>query len=157
MVSYQNEAHLVHEFFFRTFSLAWLFFSDIFPCMTLFSGHFPLHDSFFRTFALAWLFFFGHFPLHDCFFRTFSLAWIFFGFFPTPPHHFSNGSVSNPYQWVYYYWKWDSRWDRKVLIALLSGPSGHRFTHLSNKVTSLASIYLYRFRDLQYKFVKTYV
>ena len=32
MVSYQNEAHLVYEFFF---------------------GHFPLHEFFFRTFSLA--------------------------------------------------------------------------------------------------------
>ena len=40
MVSYQNEAHLVHEFFFP----------DIFPCMNIFFGHFPLHEFFFGFF-----------------------------------------------------------------------------------------------------------
>ena len=39
MVSYQNEAHLVHEFFFGHFPLHEFFF-----------GHFPLHEFFFGFF-----------------------------------------------------------------------------------------------------------
>ena len=52
----KKRAHPLHEFVGVTFSLAWICWGNIFPCLNLLGEHFPLHEFVGGTFSLAWIF-----------------------------------------------------------------------------------------------------